>query len=178
MDLSQALTVANQAMLAQFERGLSDLETAIVKGAWQNQTYEKIAEISGYSDSYLRRDVGPKLWKTLSVALGEPVSKKNFQAALERRWQQEVGQHRGRGAFEQGRDGEIDSLSASSVPISGRSDWGEVVDVSFFYGRSSELAIRSQIFGSRSQFRCWFLTSSPSRAKTTNLSGHCRLFGR
>ncbi|VEP13800.1 hypothetical protein H1P_220041 [Hyella patelloides LEGE 07179] len=33
MDLSQALTVANQAMLAQFDRGLSDVETAIVKGS-------------------------------------------------------------------------------------------------------------------------------------------------
>ncbi|MGK7895952.1 MAG: NB-ARC domain-containing protein, partial [Xenococcus sp. (in: cyanobacteria)] len=133
MDLSQALTVANQAMLAQFERGLSEVETAIVKGAWQNQTYEKIAEISGYSDSYLRRDVGPKLWKTLSVALGEPVSKKNFQAALERKWQQDPD------ALESGNNAELDNNSTANF-IPSRSDWGEIIDVSFFHGRSSEIA--------------------------------------
>ncbi len=60
MDLSQALSIINQAMLARFDRGLSDVETAIFNGAWQNQTYEKIAEIFGYSHSYLSRDVGPK----------------------------------------------------------------------------------------------------------------------
>ncbi len=89
MDLSQALTVANQAMLAQYDRGLSDVETAIFEGSWENQTYDKIAEISGYSDSYLRRDVAPKLWKLLSKSLGESVSKKNFKAALGRKWQEE-----------------------------------------------------------------------------------------
>ena len=144
MNLSQALSVIDRAMFAQFERRLSDVETVIIKGSWQNQTYEQIAETSDYSASYLRRDVGPKLWKLLSHALEEPVSKKNFHKVLERRWRQEVGQNKGRGTFEQKRDGNRDRLSASSVPISQRSDWGEVVDVSFFYGRSTELSTLAQ----------------------------------
>ncbi len=133
MDLSQALSIVNQAMLARFDRGLSDVETAIVKGAWQNQTYEKIAEVFGYSNSYLSRDVGPKFWKILSQALGEPVSKKNFQAALERKWQQN------RDALQPRNNPELNSNSTnnSSLP---RSDWGEKIDVSFFHGRSSEIA--------------------------------------
>ena len=132
MDLSQALSIINQAMLARFARGLSDIETAIVKGAWQNQTYEKIAEVFGYSDSYLSRDVGPKFWKILSQALGESVSKKNFHAALERKWQQE------KEALQPRNNPEFNSNSTnnSSLP---RSDWGEIIDVSFFHGRSSEI---------------------------------------
>ncbi len=144
MDLAQALSVANQAMFAQFNRGLSDVETTIIKGSWQNQTYEQIAEVSGYSDSYLRRDVGPKLWKLLSHALGEPVSKKNFQTALERKWirgQEDKGT-RGQGEMELVNPPLV-SLSPHP-PIPKRSDWGEVVDVSFFYGRSTELAILEQ----------------------------------
>jgi AAA-like domain len=86
MEFKQALEVANHAVLAEFGRHLTDVETAILLGAWQNQTYEQIAEASVYSISYLTRDVGPKLWKLLSRALGESVSKTNFQTALERYW--------------------------------------------------------------------------------------------
>lgn len=41
--------------------------------------------------SYFTRDVGPKVWKLLSQALGETVSKTNFHSALERRWRSSVG---------------------------------------------------------------------------------------
>lgn len=85
MNFEQALEVANAAVFAKFGRHFTDVETAILMGAWQSQTYEQIANASGYSISYLTRDVGPKLWKLLSQALGETVSKTNFQAALERR---------------------------------------------------------------------------------------------
>ncbi|MEO0835742.1 MAG: NB-ARC domain-containing protein [Cyanobacteria bacterium J06642_3] len=130
MDLSQALTVANRAMLAHCDRGLSDVETIILTGSWESQTYDEIAAVSGYSDSYLRRDVAPKLWKLLSKALEEPVSKKNFKAALARKWQQES-------AVKQENTSEEEDSSDRSL---GRSDWGEIIDISFFHGRSRELA--------------------------------------
>ncbi|MEM9509343.1 MAG: NB-ARC domain-containing protein [Cyanobacteria bacterium P01_E01_bin.35] len=138
MDLFQALTVVNQAMLAQCDRGLSDVETIIVKGSWENQTYDKIAEISGYSDSYLRRDVAPKLWKLLSKALGESVGKKNFKAALARKWQKESN------ILESKSKTESDCLSSHEYNLvknstSCRSDWGEIIDVSFFHGRNREI---------------------------------------
>jgi hypothetical protein len=90
MDFEQALEVANTAMFALSSRHLTDVETAILIGAWQSKTYEQIASTSGYSISYLTRDIGPKLWKLLSQALGETVSKTNFQAALERHWRSSI----------------------------------------------------------------------------------------
>lgn len=90
MNFEQALNVANTAMFALFGRYLTDVETAILLGAWQSQTYEQIADVSGYSISYLTRDVGPKLWKLLSQALRETVSKTSFQAALERHWRSQI----------------------------------------------------------------------------------------
>ncbi|MEM6613830.1 MAG: NB-ARC domain-containing protein, partial [Cyanobacteria bacterium P01_C01_bin.72] len=131
MDLSQALKVANQAMLAKCDRGLSDVETVILKGSWESQTYDQIAEVSGYSDSYLRRDVAPKLWKLLGQALGESVGKKNFKAALARKWQQEEEETKLKNTVESDRPNNSSTC---------RSDWGEKIDVNFFHGRSRELA--------------------------------------
>lgn len=90
MNFEQALEVANAAVFARFGRHLTDVETAILIEAWQSQTYEQIADAYGYSASYFTRDVGPKVWKLLSQALGETVSKTNFQAALERHWRSSV----------------------------------------------------------------------------------------
>jgi hypothetical protein len=84
MDSDQMIEVANAALFAYEERYLSDVETAIILGAIADQTYETIAAQSGYSINYLKRDIGPKLWRALSGALGEKVSKTNFQQALER----------------------------------------------------------------------------------------------
>ncbi len=76
--------------------------------------------------------------------MGEPVSKKNFQAALERKWQQQIKQHQDREAFELRKNKDLDNSTAHSSPTPHRSDWGATIDVSFFYGRSSELAILEQ----------------------------------
>ncbi len=162
MELTLALEVANSAVYAKFERYLTDVETAILRGTCQQQTYEQIAEASGYSVSYLTRDVGPKLWKLLSQALGERVSKTNFQAALERYWQKqqqeqveetqavstellsetqsEVGQKtQTLESHKIDRSDQTLSASAFVVPLPSRQDWGEAVDVHLFYGRTTEL---------------------------------------
>ena len=65
---------------------LSDVEIIILHGAWNNRTYEEIAEAEGYTTNYLSKDVGGKLWCHLSTALKEKVSKRNFKAALQREW--------------------------------------------------------------------------------------------
>lgn len=84
MDFEQALEVINKSVFVHCGRHLTDVETAILLGSLQSQTYEQIAFTSGYSTSYITRDVGPKVWKLLSQVLGETVSKTNFQTALER----------------------------------------------------------------------------------------------
>lgn len=114
--------VADTAVFEKKGRHLTDIQKKILEGAWQGYTYEEIADREGYSDKYLKRDVGPRLWKMLSEALGEKVTKKNFQTALQRR------------------------LDEIKPPVHERKiitntfqDWDEVADGSVFYGRTKEL---------------------------------------
>lgn len=82
----EALKVADEAFVATAGRHLNDVEVLVLRGSWQDQTYEEIAENTQYSTNYLQRDIGSKFWKLLSKALGEPdISKKNFRQALKRR---------------------------------------------------------------------------------------------
>jgi WD40 repeat protein len=140
MTLDQALAIVNQAAYAQVGRYLSDIEQIIFTGAWQSQTYEQIAEAHGYSVKYIKDDSGRKFWKLLSQVLGETVGKNNFRAAIERLSQQQENQI---AKDDQSRPQPI----PASIPTrssSVQADWGEVIDVSQFYGRSAELATLMQ----------------------------------
>lgn len=142
MDVEKGLEVANAIVVAKIKRRLSPVETAILSGSWQGQTYEEIASRENYAASYLKRYAGPKLWQLLSDALGEVVSKTNFRASLEHRWQEEHEEVREPETKADGkRDSErrTESFSASTLI-----DWGEATDVSTFYGRSSELELLHQ----------------------------------
>lgn len=66
---------------------LSDIEIEVLRGAWEGKSYEEIAEQLFRSVSYINKDVGYRLWKKLSDALGEEVTKKSFRQALKREWQ-------------------------------------------------------------------------------------------
>ncbi|WZF17707.1 NB-ARC domain-containing protein [Nostoc sp. UHCC 0302] len=125
--------MADEAVFTNVGRRLNSPEIAILQGSWQSQTYEKIAKDTSYSVSYLKRTVAPKLWKILTQALSEEVSKTNFKSALERRWRKQ-GRWEG---WEQENRG--DKLIPSS-PSCLKTDWGEAIDVSAFYGRTDELA--------------------------------------
>ncbi|HEY9640725.1 MAG TPA: NB-ARC domain-containing protein, partial [Coleofasciculaceae cyanobacterium] len=147
MTLEQALAIVNQAVYAQVGRYLSDIEQVIFIGAWQSQTYEQIAEAHGYSVKYLKDDSGRKLWKLLSQVLGESVGKNNFRAALLRR-RDFVNEHldQQENQIAHPDQNPPQPLPASIPPRSSstQTDWGEVIDVSQFYGRSAELATLMQ----------------------------------
>ncbi|NET32688.1 MAG: hypothetical protein F6K19_11845 [Cyanothece sp. SIO1E1] len=83
MDIKQALEIADAAIFNRFNRRLNEVERIILAGAWHKRTYEQIAAASAYSAGYLRKEAGLKLWRNLSEALGETVSKSSFQSALE-----------------------------------------------------------------------------------------------
>ncbi|NJR62119.1 MAG: hypothetical protein HC769_26810 [Cyanobacteria bacterium CRU_2_1] len=85
MEVEQLLTIADAVVSSQHGRHLSDLEIKILRGSIAEQTYEEIAQQSGYSISHVKRNVGPKLWRLLSQGLNEEVSKTNFRSALKRR---------------------------------------------------------------------------------------------
>ncbi|MFB2921910.1 MULTISPECIES: tetratricopeptide repeat protein [Aerosakkonema] len=92
MEFEEALKVLDAAVFAKKKVHVRDVEVVILKGSWQGQKYHEIAAASGYTETYLKQDIGPKLWKLVSEALGEKVSKTNFQAALERRWRDSLGE--------------------------------------------------------------------------------------
>ncbi|MBD2456659.1 AAA-like domain-containing protein [Nostoc sp. FACHB-87] len=63
---------------------LTDLEVKVLKGSWEGKKYDDIARELNLTNTYIQNDVGAKLWKKLTDAIGEPVSKSNFRQALNR----------------------------------------------------------------------------------------------
>ncbi|RCJ19636.1 serine/threonine protein kinase [Nostoc minutum NIES-26] len=84
MNLEEGLKILDVVVFSKINRHLKDVEIIVLKGSWQGLNYDEIASNEGYAAKYLRQDVGFKLWKLLSEALGEEVNKTNFRAAIER----------------------------------------------------------------------------------------------
>ena len=84
MNVEEGLVILDRYVSSKLNRHLKDIEVLIIKGAWAGLSYDEIAEREGYAAKYLRQDVGFKLWKLLSLALGEDVNKTNFRSAVER----------------------------------------------------------------------------------------------
>jgi WD40 repeat protein len=135
MNFEEGLDIVNEAVLLNVGRRLSKVEISVLKGSWHKQTYDAIAHETHYSVNYLKIHVGPTLWKTLSTALDEPVTKINLRSVLERRWRKFGKPESGNG------ETVVDRISS---PSSCQSDWGEAIDVSVFYGRTAELDTLSQ----------------------------------
>ncbi|MEO1209265.1 MAG: hypothetical protein AAFX78_06960 [Cyanobacteria bacterium J06638_20] len=57
------------------QRYFSGVEIAILLDAIADQTYKEIAESTGYSISYLKRDIDLKLWQQLSKMRGKMLAK-------------------------------------------------------------------------------------------------------
>lgn len=62
----------------------SELQRLILLSSLQEErrTYDQLAEASGYSNSYVKQDVAPKLWQLLSHILRQKVSKSNVRTLL------------------------------------------------------------------------------------------------
>lgn len=84
MHVERALDLANKLVFESAGNSFNSLQEAIFKQAWEGKTYEVIAEQLGYSESHIK-ETGNELWKRLTEALSEKVTKKNFRAALERK---------------------------------------------------------------------------------------------
>ncbi|MBD1835621.1 AAA-like domain-containing protein [Cyanobacteria bacterium FACHB-472] len=81
MDVKEALEFTDSLICATTGKYLNDLERQVFTGSWEGKTYEDIYPIH---PQYIEKDVGYKLWKKLSNALDEKVTKKNFKGAIER----------------------------------------------------------------------------------------------
>ena len=56
---------------------LNSIERSILKGIWEEQTYNQIAKQTGYSATYITNLVAPKLWRRMSQVMGQRITKKN-----------------------------------------------------------------------------------------------------
>ena len=117
MTFEEALAIVTAALAP---RSLSELQINVFRGAWNKQSYFRIALELNHKDGYIK-DVGAELWQLLTQALGIQVTKLNLQDALTQYVQQR-----------QMRD-------LPALPQRNRVDWGEAPDVSHFCGRQAKL---------------------------------------
>jgi hypothetical protein len=82
----------DRLLFANTGKHLTDLELAVLQGSWDKLSYEQIADKLGFSVDYIHKDIGSKLWRKISNALGEKnalgedekVSKQNFRHPIAR----------------------------------------------------------------------------------------------
>jgi hypothetical protein len=118
MELEAVHQLVDALFVEKFNRHLTDPEITVLQGTWEGATYVKMSRQSQYSENYLMRDIGPNLFRRLTQALGEEVSKANLRAALERH---SLG------------------LSTIHTQFTHHWDWDNVPESSAFYGREQEL---------------------------------------
>jgi WD40 repeat protein len=107
---------------------LRDIQEQVFRHAWEGCTYPDMAERIGYDTGYIR-DVGSELWRQLTQALGEPVTKSNLQAVVRRRRVRTASALPNRAA-------------PVTTPMSNPDRdcyWGDRIDVSGVIGREIEL---------------------------------------
>jgi ankyrin repeat protein len=129
MTIEEAISIVEQLL----ERGsLSKIQEIVFRQTWDGLSYLDIAVNSGYDPNYIK-DVGSQLWRSLSTALNEKVTKTNIHGALKRYAAHQKDQ----------KELPVNTLQTNT-------SWGEAIDVSHFYGRTAELETLSQwILGDR-----------------------------
>ncbi|WP_193198556.1 tetratricopeptide repeat protein [Nostoc sp. MG11] len=83
MDAEAALAWLDTIIPAQTGERLSDLQKVILQQVWLGRKYLDIANSYGCTEGHAK-DVGSQLWKLLSTALREKITKSNCRSALER----------------------------------------------------------------------------------------------
>ncbi|WP_138506480.1 AAA-like domain-containing protein [Nostoc sp. PA-18-2419] len=83
MNLDSLIEIVNRKLVESQNRPLNSTEVLILRGIWEYQTYNKIAEEGGYSAGYLTNVVAPELCKRLSDLIGQRVTKKNCRMLME-----------------------------------------------------------------------------------------------
>lgn len=109
---------------------LSKVQEIVFRQSWEGRSYLQIANFSGYDPGYIK-DIGAELWQLLSKAIGEKVTKQNFQGVVKRSLQTN--------ATNQATDTQPKRSRQPLALNRSTTDWGDAIDVSLFYGRSAEL---------------------------------------
>lgn len=141
MSIEEALVTLDAAFN---QKHLNDLQELVFRQAWEGRTYKEIAETFSYDIDYIKH-VGSQLWKLLSKAFREKVTKSNFRSVLRRRMQHT----------------QVTTASPNTIKTTSNGqnfqtdnkyqNWGEAIDVPVFYGRNEELATLEQCIMSVSE---------------------------
>ncbi|MBW4660396.1 MAG: TIR domain-containing protein [Drouetiella hepatica Uher 2000/2452] len=82
----EAVEFANKVYTRKTRKSLSEIQEAIVRGAWDNHSYKDIAN-NCKSNPISLESVGKRLWDILTESLGENVNKSNLRAIVKRHLQ-------------------------------------------------------------------------------------------
>ncbi len=121
MTVEEAITLVEQLL----ERGhLTKVQKIVFCQSWVGETYLDMAVDSDYDPGHIK-DVGSELWRSLSRALGEKVTKNNLHGVLKRTAQRQ--------------NNTTASSTLNCQPFNFHADWGDAPDVQVFFGRTEEL---------------------------------------
>ncbi|AFZ32150.1 NB-ARC domain protein [Gloeocapsa sp. PCC 7428] len=116
--------------------GLSKVQEIVFRQCWEGSSYQEIARNSGYQLGYIR-DVGHKLWQSLSKAFGQRITKTNFQRIINQ-YQLAASCPTDKCQASPASAFSLPTLQQSTVKY--KQEWKEIIDVSKFFGRTIELA--------------------------------------
>lgn len=106
---------------------LSKIQKLVFSQSWDGKKYSDMAIEEGYDLGYIK-DVGSELWRSLSKALNEKVTKNNLRGVLERYAQQQA----------------VLKANLKANSVMSQIHMGEAIDVTKFCGRRQELETLSK----------------------------------
>lgn len=134
MTIEDALLVVDTVLA---NRRLNNVQELLFRQAWEGKTYSEIAEKSGYDASYVR-DVGYKLWQSLTHQIGERVTKSNVQVVFRRH----AAKLMPISSTKDHSDSNV--VESKRMTIKKRADWGNAIAPTQFMGRELELDTLTQ----------------------------------
>ncbi|MFM6003702.1 MAG: ATP-binding protein, partial [Sphaerospermopsis kisseleviana] len=78
MTVNEVVKFVDQIVFDKTGKHLDDIQTAVIAGTWERQTYDNIAQEHNVTKNHIG-DVGAELWQLLSKALNEDIKKTNFR---------------------------------------------------------------------------------------------------
>jgi hypothetical protein len=78
MTLEEVMTLLDAIL----PKPLNDLHSFVFQQAWEGRSYAEMADRSAYDETYLK-SVGARIWKSLSKATNQNVTKSNVRSSLE-----------------------------------------------------------------------------------------------
>lgn len=170
MDFEEIVQLINQAVMERKGRPLKTVERIVLQGAWENITYNHIAETTvGYTEDYLKKDVGPSLWKLLTDVVGNnhiKITKRNLQNVL-RDWAAQYASSKPAAAIAPPAEHPLEPPAPAPAVSAPLPHWDvPPVDVSDFCGRSQELGI----------FKAWILEEQCRLITLWGLAGFGKTF--